>query len=157
MRRSPLRRGRELAMQALYQKDLARVDVGDLLDTIDATLGPPEEAKKLARELVCGVCGDLERLDQRIASTAENWDIERMSAIDRNCLRLACYELMARKEIPFRVIIDEAIEVAKRYGSEQSGAFVNGILDSIAQTERKTEMVPAEKDMGEGEARMDGT
>jgi len=141
MKRSPLRRGRELAMQALYQRDLAHVDAGDLLDTIDSTLGPPEEAKALARELVCGVCETLEQLDQRIILVADHWDIQRMSAIDRNCLRLACYELVARRDIPFRVIIDEAIEVAKRYGSEQSGAFVNGILDAIAKMERKSEVL----------------
>ena len=157
MKRSPLRRGRELAMQALYQKDLAKVDSGDLLDTIDATLGPPEEAKSLARELVCGVCETLEQLDQRIVMVADHWDIHRMSAIDRNCLRLACYELIARPEIPFRVIIDEAIEIAKRYGSEQSGAFVNGILDAIAKMERKSEVAVSDENAGEGQAPMDGS
>ena len=93
----------------------------------------------LAMDLVQGVLDTMEEMDRRIASTADHWDVGRMSPVDRNCLRLACYELAYRKEIPFRVVIDEAVEIAKRYGAEGSAAFVNGILDSIARGLRTVE------------------
>jgi len=141
MKSSFLRRGRELAVQTLYQKDLTDAVIGDLLKSIDVTPGPSEDAKRLARELVCGVCEGLDEVDRRIQAVAEHWDLDRMPVIDRNCLRLACFELLFRRDVPFRVILDESIEVAKRYGSEDSGAFINGVLDAIARTERASEMV----------------
>jgi len=144
MKHSPLRRGRELAVQMLYERELSGADVGQLLESIDGTWVPSEEAKGSAAEMVRGVVARITEIDEILSSVSENWAVGRMSVVDRSCLRLACYELMARKDVAFRIIIDEAIEVAKRYGEEKSGAFVNGILDAIARRLRPEEVAKIE-------------
>mgnify|MGYP001005609848 FL=1 len=84
-----------------------------------------------------GVVGRREEIDQLIERHSLHWRVERMSRVDRNVLRLAVYELLDHEEAPARVILNEAIELAKRYGSEESGAFINGILDKLAATLRE--------------------
>ncbi len=83
------------------------------------------------RELVAGVASHQEELDALIVRFSEHWRLERMTVVDRNLLRLAAYELLFQPKIPPKVVINEAVEMAKRYGSEESGAFINGILDQI--------------------------
>ena len=97
--------------------------------------GPPGEleVEVFARELVDGVAAHRERIDALIAASAEHWRLPRLSRVDLNLLRLATFELLARADIPASVTIDEAIEIARRFGSEDSPAFVNGVLDHIAQ------------------------
>jgi len=97
--------------------------------------GPPGEldAQVFARELVDGVAAHRERIDALIAASAEHWRLPRLSRVDLSLLRLATFELLARADIPASVTIDEAIEIARRFGSEDSPAFVNGVLDHIAQ------------------------
>src|SRR5258706_33956 len=90
------------------------------------------EGREYADSLVRGVRSALDKVDERIRAASQNWRLERMSRIDRNALRLGAYELMTRAEVPRAVILDEAVELAKRFGSDESGGFVNGVLDRIA-------------------------
>jgi N utilization substance protein B len=90
-----------------------------------------DEAFRYAQELVRGVVEHIEKVDELIRSQADNWRLERMPAVDRNVLRLAIYEMLFERETPKLVVLDEAIELAKKFGSEQSGRFVNGLLDGL--------------------------
>jgi N utilization substance protein B len=124
-------RARELALQFLYQLDLRGPE---FLPEAKAFLRA-EESEKAAREfalsLVNGVAAHRAQLDAEIQAVAKNWEIARMAVIDRNVLRLATYELGWCADIPPKVAINEAIELGKRYSTQHSGAFVNGILDKI--------------------------
>ena len=125
------REARELALQALYQLDVAgEGDPGMALfwSYFDAE----REVQAFARELVEGVAAHRERIDALIAASAEHWRLPRLSRVDLSLLRLATFELLGRPDIPASVTIDEAIEIARRFGSEDSPAFVNGVLDHIA-------------------------
>ena len=95
-----------------------------------------ERAFEYARSLVQGTIDNGERIDALIASQADNWRLERMPVVDRNVLRLAIYELMVEEDIPKLVVVDEAIELAKRFGSENSSRFVNGLLDGLLKQHR---------------------
>lgn len=90
-----------------------------------------EEAFRYAQQLVEGTVEHREEIDQLIRSQADNWRLERMPAVDRNILRLAVYEMLHEQDTPKLVVLDEAIELAKKFGSEQSGRFVNGLLDGL--------------------------
>ena len=89
------------------------------------------EGREYADALVRGVRKDIEKLDERIRAASQNWRLERMARIDRNALRLGTYELLTRDDVPRAVILDEAVELAKRFGGEESSKFVNGVLDRI--------------------------
>jgi len=129
------REARELALQALYQVDLGdEVDPERGLLLFWAHFNRGEEVDPFARELVEGVLAKRERIDKLIGDAAERWRLPRLSRVDLSLLRLATFELMERPEIPASVTINEAIEIARRFGSEDSGAFVNGVLDAIATT-----------------------
>jgi N utilization substance protein B len=93
-----------------------------------------EAAFSYAQTIVQGVADHLEELDELIRSRADNWRLERMPPVDRNILRLAVFEMLYEKDIPKLVVVDEAIELAKKYGSEQSSRFVNGLLDGLLKT-----------------------
>jgi len=126
------REARELALQALYQLDVAgEGDPG--LALFWSYFDAEREVQAFARELVEGVAAHRERIDALIAASAEHWRLPRLSRVDLSLLRLATFELLARPDIPPSVAIDEAIEIARRFGSEDSPAFVNGVLDHIAQ------------------------
>lgn len=90
------------------------------------------ELVELGKALYLGTVQHLKMIDERLARVADNWSVDRMAIVDRNVLRLGIYELYHGPEVPFKVVLDEAIELAKRYGSEESPGFVNGILDKIA-------------------------
>jgi N utilization substance protein B len=124
--------GRELALKALYQIDLrGGTSTEDLALFFDAF--PAEDvARKFAVNLVTGVHGEQVDLDAQIAGVLEHWSIGRLSRVDHNILRLAIFELQRMEDIPARVTIDEAIELAKTYGDQESGRFVNGVLDQVA-------------------------
>jgi len=126
------RLGRELALKALYQMEMSGDTSQKTLELFFAGLSGDERASRFARELVDGVRGEQEELDRRIGEVLAHWSIKRLSRIDHNILRLAVYELLRMPDIPARVTIDEAIELAKRYGDSNSGQFVNGVLDEIA-------------------------
>ena len=137
---STRREGRELALQALYSKDLSVQDAAVTLKRIVENFGAGSDAAAevavrgyaFASELVNGVIAHLERIDLLIAEKSKHWTTARMARVDLNILRLAVFELLYRPDIPKNVTMNEAIEVAKKFGAEDSPAFVNGILDEIA-------------------------
>ncbi|MCK6448750.1 MAG: transcription antitermination factor NusB [Planctomycetes bacterium] len=124
-------RGRELALQLLYQIDLRGEEVLAELDEFLRDEEPDREAREFAKKILTGVAECRAELDQTIQAVAQNWDIARMAVIDRNVLRLASWELLHCRDIPPKVAINEAIELGKRYSTQNSGAFINGILDKI--------------------------
>ena len=138
-------RGREFALQMLYQIDIRRVDCAQILQEFWQHYQPPAEVKTFAEQIVQGAVMHLEEIDPLIARHADNWDLKRMAVIDRNILRLGAYELLYTEDVPPKVCINEAIELAKRFGDDDSGKFINGILDAIHKARSK----PAEASPGE--------
>ena len=146
-------RSREFALQLLYELDIAPSETADVLDDFwkdrtDLALTSPEkmaleedkkepEVRDYTEKLVRGTLENKVSIDAMIERYAENWEIQRMACVDRNILRLATYEILHIDEIPVKVAINEAVELAKRYGEQDSSKFVNGILDRIAKTECK--------------------
>lgn len=152
MAKGSRREGRELALKAIYAlpKD-AHVDVhahmrlfwdnfrfhgGPLGEAAEEGELPSAATRLFAEELVHGIVGHLDQVDRAIAKYAANWSVERMARVDLSLLRLAGYELLFRPETPVGVIINEAIELGKRYGSQDTPSFLNGILDKIGKVER---------------------
>ena len=125
--------GRELALQALYQIDISGAEGGDDVARLFADFPADERARGFAIELVEGVRRERATLDRHLAESIENWSINRLSRVDHNILRVALFELLYRAEIPARVTMDEAIELAKRFGDRDSARFVNGVLDQAAE------------------------
>ena len=118
-------------MQVLYQMDVSTQTADEALGLFFETrrIAPPTRA--MAERLVRGVGSHLSQVDAAIARDALNWRIDRMAVVDRSVLRLACYELLFENETPPAAVLNEAVEIAKLYGGETSGAFVNGLLDAI--------------------------
>jgi N utilization substance protein B len=126
-------RARERALQALYQIDVAAAGIDEALAGFWRSFEPTEkEVQLLAEQLVRGVATDRRTIDDLIEGVSTNWRLDRMAKVDRNVLRLAAWELV-KGDAPVKVIINEAIELGKKYGSESTGAFVNGVLDKVAQ------------------------
>ncbi len=126
-------RARERALQALYQIDVAAAGIDEALAAFWKSFEPTEkEVQQLAEQLVRGVATDRRLVDDLIEGVSTNWRLDRMAKVDRNVLRLAAWELV-KGDAPVKVIINEAIELGKKYGSESTGAFVNGVLDKVAQ------------------------
>jgi transcription antitermination factor NusB len=131
---------RQIALQALYQLDVRHEPLGpEIVEFLRESTQEPE-VYFFARRLVEGVWGWRETADKLIGEAAENWRLERMAVLDRNILRLAAYEISECPDIPPRVAIDQAIELAKRFSAGESGAFVNGILDRILRLIKGDEM-----------------
>ena len=127
-------KARERAVQALYQIDVAASDLDEALDRFWKSFEPVErEVRELAEEYVRGVATHRRAIDDEIESVSANWRLDRMAKVDRNVLRLAVFELQHRPDVPVKVVLNEAIELGKKYGSESSGAFINGLLDRLAQ------------------------
>jgi len=125
-------RARERALQALYQIDVAAEGIDEALAGFWKSFEPVErEVREMAEALVRGVAEHRRAVDEAIEEASSNWRLDRMARVDRNVLRLAVYELL-ETEVPVKVVINEAIELGKKFGSESSGAFVNGVLDRIA-------------------------
>ena len=125
------RRSREMAVQVLYQVDMARGDISEALGTFCQHFEAPESIRNFAIELVDGAYKHRAEIDDMISRFSEHWRLERMPTVDRNILRLAVFELMYRPDIPIKVSINEAVDLGKKFGSEDSGSFINGILDRI--------------------------
>ena len=124
-------RSRELALQFLYQLDLLGAEVLAQLPEFLRSEERNAETCRFATRLVKGTHEHRQTIDEAIQAVAQNWNVNRMAVIDRNVLRLATYELLHCDDIPPKVAINEAIELGKRYSTEKSGAFINGILDKI--------------------------
>ena len=141
-RRSSRHRSREVALQVLYAIDLARTRgereavAQEVFDRVAASFEMPEGAKAFAKELVCEADRRRAALDDILALHARNWRLSRMAAVDRNILRLGTFEL-EHTDTPTPVVLDEAVGLARRFGSDRSPAFVNGILDAVARSVRR--------------------
>jgi N utilization substance protein B len=127
------RRARELALQLLYQHEHSGADLEVMQTDFDEWTGAAEEVREFADYLLRGTLSDLEQLDAELARQTAHWKLERLAAVDRNILRLAMFELMHEPDTPPAVVIDEAIEIAKKFGAEESGRFVNGVLDGFVK------------------------
>ena len=125
------RRARELAIQVLFHLEFSPGDQNDSFDLICEHFSPPGDIRSFSQELVRGIYGKKKELDRLIRESSKHWRLERMSHVDRNILRLAVFEILHIEDIPPKVSIDEAVELGKKYGTEESGAFINGILDYI--------------------------
>jgi len=125
------RRSREMAVQVLYQMDMSQGDIAEALTTFCEHFEAPESIRDFAVELVNGTYQHRAEIDGLISQFSEHWRLERMPTVDRNILRLAAFELLYRPDIPAKVSINEAVDLGKKFGSEDSGSFVNGILDRI--------------------------
>jgi transcription antitermination protein NusB len=129
------RTARERALQALYQLEMTPGSAHEALESAWAATEESHreaEAVKFARELVDGVMGNRAEIDRLIEQHSHNWRLDRMSRIDRNVLRLGVFELKYRPDIPKKVSLNEAVELGKNFGTEESSAFVNGLLDRVA-------------------------
>ena len=127
------RKSRELALQALYQGELAGPNGHLDFQDFCAHFQVDKKATLYAKKLLDGVLEKGAAIDKLISNHAENWRLERMSVIDRNILRLAVYEVHYQDDVPVSVAINEAVEIAKRYSTDDSGSFINGILDAMAK------------------------
>lgn len=125
------RKAREHALQILFQIDMTRDDPGSALELHWKGRDVDPASRAFAEAIVHGAIADAVRIDSLIRSSSENWRIEHMATVDRNVIRVAIYELLHEPSTPSAVVIDEAIEIAKRYGGEESGEFVNGVLDAV--------------------------
>ncbi|MFA5033297.1 MAG: transcription antitermination factor NusB [bacterium] len=131
------RKARELAMQVLYRKEMGVQAEKEILYELFSSNFYSKEIQEFVRALVEKTLTNIREIDRLISNNAKNWKIARMATIDKNILRLAICELLYFSEIPPKASIDEAIELAKKYSTPESGKFVNGILDSIMKTYRK--------------------
>ena len=138
---SARRNGRAYALQLLYARDGdPAADVAGAANAwaSEFELDVEPAAQAFARELVAAVAARAAEIDDAIASASRNWRIDRMSRVDRNILRLGACELLAFRDVPVKVAINEAVELAKRFGTAESSAFVNGVLDRIASAAGRT-------------------
>ena len=142
------RRARELALQFLYQYDLLKESPSDS-EGVEELLSffwdrnevsPEDDTKEFCWVLIRGSCSNLTYIDEIIGTYSEHWRLTRMATIDRNILRIAIYELLYLRNIPPPVTINEAVELGKRFGTEESGSFINGILDKIRMAQEKGDL-----------------
>jgi len=134
------RHARELALKVLFHMEFNRGDPGECFDLVSECFGSPEAIRPFSRQVVLGVWENKESLDGVIREASQHWRLERMSLVDRNILRIALFEVLFLKDVPHKVSIDEAVEMGKKYGTEESGAFINGILDHVYHQRGNGEM-----------------
>jgi transcription antitermination factor NusB len=142
-------RAREAALRYLYEVDANGGKDCPTPDEYFAHRNVPAEIVEFALRLLRGTLQERDALDRAISAVAANWDLDRMALIDRNLLRIGAWELLHAPDVPAEVVINEAVDLAKRYGSGQSGAFVNGILDRILTGSRESGLRPRGKDVGD--------
>ena len=124
-------KAREYALQILYQLDITRAQPTQVLQDFWTVHPAPSDVRTFANQVVQGTMQHAEEINQLIVRHASNWDITRMAIVDRNILRMGAYELLYAEDVPPKVCLNEAVELAKRFGDEESSKFVNGILDTI--------------------------
>ena len=133
-------KSREYALQMLYQVDIRKATTQQVMVGFwGAHEAETEDIKTFANQLVIGTVEQRDGLDALISSHTDNWDLNRMAVIDRNILRLGTYELLHVQDVPAKVCINEAIELAKRFGDTDSSKFINGILDAIHKKHAKSD------------------
>ena len=133
------RKAREVTLQVLYALDVHGIDPRESIALFWANFDAPEEARPFSSLLIEGTWNNLKQIDSLIGGSSENWTISRMSRVDKSILRMAVYELLFCRDIPPKVTLNEAIDLGKVYGSENSGAFINGILDDLYGKLRKND------------------
>ena len=126
-------KARELALQILYSMDMLGDDTDELFDGLGELVSPKQAPSNFCRRLVRGVIDHRSDLDRIIEAHSSNWKVYRMSGVDRNILRLAAFEMLYCEDIPAKVSINEAIEMGKKFGTDETGPFVNGVLDAVRQ------------------------
>ena len=134
MATNPRRKSRIVALQALYESDVSPHDASEALARRSEEANLTEEQVAFARTLVEGVMEHRAAIDDVIGQAATQWPVDQLSAIDRNILRLAIWEILMNNRAPIRAAINEAVELAKEYGSDNSAKFVNGVLGSVSLT-----------------------
>ena len=127
------RRARELALQLLYQFELTNASPEEMQAGFEEWRNASDEVREFADTLLRGTLSRIDELDEELSRQTTHWRLERLAAVDRNILRLAMYELICETGTPHAVVIDEAIEIAKKYGTKDSGRFVNGVLDGFVK------------------------
>jgi len=125
------RKARELALQMLYQYDLSSNPPQQIVDTFEELQKSKPNTREFAVKIFQGTVDNLEKIDEMIVAQADNWRISRMAVVDRNIIRMSIYDRLEEQETPKLVIIDEAIEIGKKFGTQKSSQFINGILDGI--------------------------
>jgi N utilization substance protein B len=125
------RKARELALQMLFQHDLAGNPPDQIIATFEELQKSKPNTREFATRIFRGTVDHIAEIDEMIQNQAENWRLSRMAAVDRNIIRMSVYEFMHESDTPKLVIIDEAIEIAKKFGTQKSSQFINGILDGI--------------------------
>ncbi|MBW1779599.1 MAG: transcription antitermination factor NusB [Deltaproteobacteria bacterium] len=128
------RRARELAVQVLFHLEFSPDNPSEVFDLICENFDARKSIRDFSKKLVLGVWENKEILDKAIGEASKNWRIERMARLDRSILRLATFEIMFVQDIPAKVSLDEAVEIGKKFGSEDSGRYINGVLDKIYNT-----------------------
>jgi N utilization substance protein B len=131
------RQARELALQLLYQYEVTETSPESMQDNFEEWKKATEGVREFADRLLRGVLDHLDVIDQQLAEQTAHWRLERLAAVDRNILRLALFELLYDAETPHAVVIDEAIEIAKKFGAKESPGFVNGVLDGFVKRRTK--------------------
>jgi N utilization substance protein B len=131
------RKARELAIQILYQIEMKGSEPKEVLDLFWKSEETLPDVRQFTTELVEGTYRNRKEIDQLIERHSIHWRLSRMAAVDRNILRLGIYELLYLHDVPTSVTLNEAIEIAKKFGTEDSSAFINGILDNVAKEVRK--------------------
>jgi N utilization substance protein B len=131
------RKARELTLQLLYQRELTRADPEEMQANFEEWKGSSDSVRSFANQLLDGVLLNLDEIDRELAAQTSHWRLDRLAAVDRNILRLALYELLFHQDTPPAEVIDEAIEIAKRFGSGESARFVNGVLDGFIKRRRR--------------------
>lgn len=125
------RRARELAIQVLFHLEFNPGDPDEVFHFVCENFSPSKSVRSFSRQLVIGVCENESELDRLIKGSSKHWSLVRMSLVDKTILRMSLFEILFLNDIPPKVSIDEAVELGKKYGTEDSGAFINGILDNI--------------------------
>ena len=125
------RQARELAMQALFYMDIQKDASEEMLEYFCSCFSPSKKSRPFFIKLVNGVLETKGQIDALVENFSQNWKINRMSCVDRNVMRIAVYEMIYCDDIPPKVSINEAVDIGKRFGTQESGAFINGIMDSI--------------------------
>jgi N utilization substance protein B len=128
-------KARVVALQALYESDSSKHDAKACLTRLAKEQSLPESALAFAMELIDGVLKHKARIDAVIKTHAPSWPVEQLSIIDRNILRLAIFEISINNKVPLKAAINEAVELAKAFGSDSSPKFINGVLGAVSQTE----------------------
>ena len=133
-RRAPRQASRQAALQVLFALDMgpAGAPAEEAFERVSDNFDLPEGARAFAKQLVCGVIAEREAIDAALARASRHWRVARMAAVDRNVLRLGAYEIL-HTDAPAAVAIDQAVELARRFGAEGSPGFVNGVLDAVAR------------------------